>query len=107
MIPRDIHFWFMDPLLSLAIAVTVFFSLLQLVVLVEVLLSWTPLFFGRLIRIEFVSNIVEPLADAVSRVLPARFGMIDLSRLYVMVACEIVIVATRSFVPAVSVYVAF
>lgn len=94
----------MDILLSVAVAATIFFLLLQFVVLVEVILSWAPLLLGRVVRIGFVSAIVEPLAETVARIVPARFGMIDLSRLYLLLLLEFAIVAVRALEPAVSIY---
>lgn len=94
----------MDVALSLAVAATVFLSLLQFVVLVEVILSWAPLVFGRAIRIGFVSAIVEPMAESIARVVPSRFGMIDLSRLYLLLGLEFATVVIRILEPAVSIY---
>lgn len=104
MIPDDTHLRTMDIALSFAVAATVFLSLLQFVVLAEVILSWTPLLFGRAVRIGFISNIVEPMAESISRVVPSRFGMIDLSRLYLLLLLEFAMVLVRALEPAVSVY---
>ncbi|HRI36801.1 MAG TPA: hypothetical protein PK765_07290 [bacterium] len=53
----------MDTVLLIVTAVIIFLQILQIIVLVEILLAWTPILFGRAIRIEAISSIVEPLAE--------------------------------------------
>ncbi len=41
----------------------VFFSIIQILVIVDIVLSWVSVFVGRPIRIGIVSDIVDPLRE--------------------------------------------
>lgn len=62
------------------LTILTFLSLLEKIVFLDVILSWTRPF-GAKVKQNFTSPIVDPIYNVIRKIIPMRVGMIDFSPL--------------------------
>ncbi|MBP8016410.1 YggT family protein [Candidatus Gracilibacteria bacterium] len=68
--------------------VIIFLSLLQWIVIIEVILSWLKIF-GFNISIFFIQSITYPIYFYIKKIIPTTFGPIDFTPVVIIIFLEI------------------
>lgn len=90
---------------TLIFALLIFLSLLEWVIFLDVILSWTRLI-GINFHPKFIKDITLPLYEGVRKFLPTSFGNIDFAPIIVFLAIEILSKLLLAIDPSVTSYLA-
>ena len=82
----------------------VFLELLKWLIFIEIILSWVALL-GVFIAIPFISTILQPMFQAIRRILPVQFLGLDFAPLILLIAIQIVQGMLLSFAPLIRFYI--
>jgi len=88
------------------LTILTFLSLLEKIVFLDVILSWTRPF-GAQFRENFISPIVEPFYNFIKKIIPMRVGMIDFSPLVLILLIAIISQVILKHSPELSRFISF
>ncbi len=88
---------------QLALALLVFLWIFQWIVIVDVILSWAPVF-GYRIGIPFIRGLLDPCYAFIAKYVPSSFAGLNFGPILLMLAILVAEAFIRSLVPSVSLY---
>ena len=82
----------------LAGVVVIFLSLIEYIIIIEVILSWLVLF-GLQVRIHFFLSITQPIYKNIRKIIPTTLGPIDFAPMIVLIIVQLLLSLLIPFTP--------